>query len=81
MTSYSCTCGDPKAEVCHTHKTIRISWHRFRLMQLREFLITWNYRIRWAIAQLILGEVYFNTGYTCPKCANVYCPAKPGEIK
>jgi hypothetical protein len=81
MKMQRCQCGVPGAQICLLHKTIFISPWRFWKMRTKTQVYTLVCRFKWWLARLALGHLYYNTAFTCPKCGNEYCPARPEEIK
>lgn len=80
MTSYQCTCADPKEQICMTHKTYKVTPLQYHWMRVTGWWSNAVPRFKWAVAKWWLGELYYYTAFTCPKCGNQYCPAKPEEL-
>lgn len=76
---HRCTCDDPKEEICHTHKTFKVSLPRYLYIRMRVLIAIRWVRFRWGMAEFFLGD---QTPFQCPNCKEQFVLKRPEtEVK
>lgn len=73
MHVHRCTCDDPKAKLCMTHKLYRLSMSEEIILNIRINLL----RVRYLLARLVMGDHWYNIKFECSHCSAPFSPTRP----